>query len=253
MQNQRNRRSPELDSSHPGRPTVKVVGTFRSGTNLLKYLLESTFFVHVVFSEHGWKHAPAPISFHKDRLIECPFSIIVMAKNPFHSFVSWGDYWLLRRSRFNPSSEISTFIREPLLVCDLTKPRSPSLKFRNAVDYWNQFYWSYLSICEPANPILCRRYEDLVSDPEEFLSDLAERLRLERLLGRGTVTLPKLRLATMNDGHIEYRDPQQLFRGHFDTEYIEGKQFLSSYSHADVDWINKELDRSVVSAIGYGT
>ena len=72
--------------------TVLVVGTFRSGTNLMKHMLETHFRAKVVFSEWFWKHGLPPTS------IKCPIPddvpIVVMTKDPVSLNESLYDFCL---------------------------------------------------------------------------------------------------------------------------------------------------------------
>src|SRR5690606_41420641 len=118
------------------KPEVLVVGTFRSGTNLTKHLLEKHFKAKVVFSKWFWKHGVPPTS------IKTPIppnvKVIVCSKHPVSLNKSLYSFWKKTRpSRLN-SMSLSDFVRNEFVVFDNSRKGNPEYYFSSPTDYWNR-------------------------------------------------------------------------------------------------------------------
>jgi hypothetical protein len=180
---------------------IAVVGTFRSGTNLMKYLLERNFSVRCSFNALGWKHALAPtwaspISGH--RLPAAP--LVVMVKEPVQQNVSFFAHWMRTRPGLAGNRTFSEFIRSQFLVHDNSHGgRGPKYLFATPTDYWNQFYFSYLFWDDAAPRQQLVRLELLERDAGSLLARLGKAFSLVPR-ERFDPSIPAHRLVPTPDG-----------------------------------------------------
>lgn len=171
-------RAPGVQGAAPRK--VLVVGTFRSGTNAMQACLETYFDVEVTFNEWFWKHGVPPTG------IQCPVPpdvpIIVMVKSPFAFHESLFPFWQHRRPNLDSGSDVSSFARKELIVFDVSGGNlaRPKYWYRCPTDYWNQFYYAWLSWTEVKPRCLFVRYEDVAAATEAEILKIAQAFGLKR-------------------------------------------------------------------------
>ena len=223
--------SPRLDpSAAPGPQKVLVVGVFRSGTNAMKACLEEYFDVDVTFNEWFWKHGLPPTGIQNSVPPEVP--IIVMVKSPFAFHESLYPFWQHRRPNLDSGPDVSSFARKELHVFDISGGdlSRPKYWYRWPVEYWSQFYFSWLSWTEVRPRCQFVRYESLESDTEREILSLAERFNLRRKKP-GPISLPGERVGP-----------------HVPTER-GGERFV--LNEADKQWIRERVNMLVARSLGY--
>ena len=182
----------------PQRPIVNVVGTFRSGTNLLKYLLEEYFETDVVFSKWYWKHALPPAT--RTRLpLPKRIPLVVLAKDPVEFNRSVCEFWRARRPELGTDHTLSEFIRKEFLVYDNAKKHTARYLFRDPTDYWNQFYFSYQNWPGVADRLQFVRIEDLIADTQTTTERVAQSIGLERRNPAQPIALPEKAVRPSSD------------------------------------------------------
>lgn len=212
------------------RQKVLVVGTFRSGTNAMQSCLEAHFDVEVTFNEWFWKHGVPPTG------IQCPVPpdvpIVVMAKSPYAFHESLYPFWLHRRPNLDSGPDVSAFARRELQVFDVSGGNlaRPKYWFRCPTDYWNHFYFSWLSWTEVRPRCQFVRYEDVDRSTHEVITRLGQSFGLSRKTS-GTITLPSERVGP-----------------HVPTER-KGARFL--LTEADRAWIRGMVHPLVARSLGY--
>lgn len=171
---------PNVTSQPTAKRKVLVVGTFRSGTNAMQACLEKYFNVEVTFNEWFWKHGVPPTG------IQCPVPpdvpIIVMVKSPFAFHESLFPFWQHRRPNLDSGNDVSAFARKELAVFDVSGGNlgRPKYWYRCPTDYWNQFYYAWLSWTEVKHRCLFVKYEDVASTTEAEILKIARQFGLER-------------------------------------------------------------------------
>lgn len=183
---------PALASSD-GPRKVLVVGTFRSGTNAMKACLEEHYDVDVTFNEWFWKHGLPPTGIQNPVPPDVP--IVVMVKSPFAFHESLYPFWQHRRPNLDSGPDVSSFARKELLVFDVSGGdfSRPKYCYRSPIEYWNQFYFSWLSWTEVQPRCQFVRYESLEGDTEREILSLAKRFKLRRKKP-GPISLPDSRV-----------------------------------------------------------
>lgn len=180
---------------HPasGPKKVLVVGVFRSGTNAMKACLEEHYDVDVTFNEWFWKHGLPPTGIQNPVPPDVP--IVVMVKSPFAFHESLYPFWQHRRPNLDSGPDVSSFARKELLVFDVSGGdfSRPKYCYRSPIEYWNQFYFSWLSWTEVQPRCQFVRYESLEGDAEREILSLAKRFKLRRKKP-GPISLPDSRV-----------------------------------------------------------
>lgn len=224
----------------PFRKLVIVNGTFRSGTNLLKMLLQEHYHVRVVFSKWWWKHGLPPTRIVGREPFIPPAPIVVISKHPRLLNPSMYHFWKRRRPELDAGATLSDFIRRDLIVYDKSREMlSPKYVFSTPTEYWNQYHYAYLNWRAVADRIRFLQYEDLLRAPDEALESVADAFQLRRRRN-DRVTLPERRLGTSSDRN---REPG-----------LEGEPFTSEaqLSEADALFVYQRMRADVATGLGYG-
>jgi hypothetical protein len=214
---------------------VLVVGTFRSGTNLAKYLLSEHFDVRVHFSTWAWKHGLPPSS--KICPIPSDVPVLIATKDPFQLNRSLYAFWNLRRKELMRGQSLSEFVREPLLVYDSSYANSPRFLFNTPTDYWNQYHfaWATWDAIKDRRHILSDR--QLLDETDDVLTRFGEEFGLSRRT-TGTITVPEDPVAPSDDA-----------RGASTGDIGLAKP--PSLSDDDITFITSLVRREVAELLGY--
>jgi len=196
----------------------------------MKACLEEYFDVEATFNEWFWKHGLPPTGIQNPVPADVP--IVVMVKSPLAFHESLYPFWLHRRPNLDSGPDVSSFVRKELLVFDVSGGdlSRPKYWYRWPVEYWNQFYLSWLSWTDVRLRCQFVRYESLESDPEREILGLAERFQLRRKKP-GPISLPSERVGP-----------------HVPTER-RGERFL--LKEADKQWIRDRVNMLVARSLGY--
>ena len=231
-----------------GAPKLAVLGAMRSGTNLVRRLVEKHWEISAGFSSYGWKHAGVPI-FSPDSGLSYPsVPILFVVKNPYASVVSLFRYRMLAITRGHRVSieggeTPETFLTSPITVFDSQLPGSPRLRFANPVQYWN-FVYCNLEMLDPGRfRVRGLNYEDLLADPE--------RLRVvEKLAGLpaapGAISLPAAATGRDTDKAAMRGDG-----GAFDASYYRNHIYLEELSPSQIAFIGEQVDPWLMQRRGY--
>lgn len=211
------------------RPLVQVVGAFRSGTNATKTCLERFYHVEVVFNRWFWKHGLPPAELNHPLPQSVP--VLLLSRDPVTWALAMHRFWRERRPELNVPGLFSDFLRQPLIVYDNTgKSCRPRFFFSSPIDYWNRYYYSWLSWGDLQPQLHCLRCEDLVADADAWLAPLAQVARW-RLREPGPLVLPRERVGPKVS-------PAQ----------VDERVLLTA---EDRDWIEAAMDRKIVTRLGY--
>ena len=148
---------------------IKQFGLQRSGTNLLRVLLQDNFAAVVLANEGGAKHFEYRVAKVLGRELDC----VVCVKNPFSWLTSF-HRWYHRRD----DTTLGEFLSQPLSTTSSVTDQRYSAK--NPVRYWNELNAHWLDIPVRAHRVLVSRYEDVIRDGESGVCALAAELGLER-------------------------------------------------------------------------
>jgi hypothetical protein len=225
------------------------MGTPRSGTNLVKYLVERHLKAPVVFDQGFWKHGIFPALMNGRELHYGDLPIVVVSKDPVSQLLSW--YRQARNDTlFKPAKNLAAFLSQPFEVRqDFTEPRKMEYRFRTPADYWNQFYFAMDALRRTGVPVHFMRYEQLVSAPALCLNSLSGFLDLSMPFDVGaTVTIPEHKLDASND--IDRDESPTTDQSRFNPARAELASALARMGWRNVSAILRGIDDDVLSATG---
>ncbi|MFC3206402.1 hypothetical protein [Aquamicrobium soli] len=223
----------------------KLYGLFRSGTNLLKLLIEQNMEATCRVNIGGHKHLYTPINFGNDGYEPPSEDILVCVKDPYANMHSLFKYaHTVDFQHFQCDSNWDAFLRSRFVVSLNTQPKVPGFLFRTPVDYWNSHYFHMLSLPEARTMII--RYEDVLSNPGEVLQRIASRFPAANLTNEA-IKLPWRRLRRMGEdlGHrpLTYRP--------FNMSWYSERRYMQEFSDDNLAAMREALDADVVKRLSY--
>ena len=122
---------------------IRIIGTPRSGTNYIKYLIETNSEYQCGFHVGWWKHSIIPSIMSGTEVMHDNTPTVIMFREPLEQIASFYKFAKLGRAAIQGKTDsFSSFIREPIIM-------RPSDKieywFDNPIAYWKQFYRAALS------------------------------------------------------------------------------------------------------------
>jgi hypothetical protein len=158
---------------------LMVVGTFRSGTNVMLETLKRNYFSAPAFNQYFWKHCLPPHC--EEEQIKIDVGIICMIRNPIDWNRSIYKFWHVRRKELLPPLELSKFIKEPLIVYDNSKGLTGiRYHFNSPTDYWNKYYFAWAFWEKIREQLVFVRLEDFEMQTESVLKIIEEKFCLQR-------------------------------------------------------------------------
>ena len=207
-------------------PRIKQFGLQRSGTNVIKWLMERHYFVWIDVNRNGWKHGFVGEASQS-------IDLILISKNVF----AWLDS-IFRYSHPVTAADdpgiFSRFLRSPYIFENADAP--------NPVAQWNLMNGHWHSLDLSPRKVVPIRYDDLVYDAEATCEKLAGKFGIER---RPVVfKLPAGKMDTGWETTGETDCPMNL-------EYYRFKEYLKRFSDEDVEWVSGQVDSQLAMSMGY--
>lgn len=229
-------------------PNVAVLGVLRSGTNYLKFLLESNYHVAAHFSDFGWKHAGIPI-FNRGSGYEYPDEpVFFIVKNPYAFVISLHKYYLAHRANIISHDAFENFLTQPIVLFDSQLKNSPQMRFSNPIQYWNYVYWNLETLSKEKFQVLGFSYEDLLADPAGIAA--VEQSFQFRKKTSETV-IPRNQLKRLGGTASALAADQYETDKSFDSAYYTEKKYLNQFSGKQLDFIRGEVDHSLMARRNY--
>lgn len=224
------------------KPILRCVGTFRSGTNLIKYLLETNYHAEVIFNSDWWKHGLAPTILGEHGHSTGHYPLIVMFKEPVSQNVSFYKFWKKTRPYLIKDSNFSEFIRSRFIVHDNSFGfDGPKYSFRTPTEYWNAFYFSYANWKAIHGKTLFVDIDQLLSNPELVLAMVATVFCMTKKTDK-FVSIPQAKILPSVDRQASGLSPLPEKDTAVDIS-IEDKQFIHSLIDQDVyDFLNRDIE-----------
>ena len=228
-------------------PILKVHGTYRSGSNYLKALLELNYDVDVRNGDGGFKHAPYPAVFGGSRWVPPPVPVLVTVKDPYSWLTSMWRYMNGKGARHTiGGSTWERFLHDPLIVFDGDSDGFPRFRFADPIDYWNAMYYNLLSLDPRVRHLV--RYRDSLTDPIRVCDGIAKQFGLARSSPRFIDVRQRVRnMADRPRSHIE----DYVHESPFDPTYYLDREYLNEYSPADRRWVRHRVDSDIAALLGY--
>ena len=225
--------------------TFKIYGVFRSGTNLLKLLIEQNMDAECRFSIGGHKHLYSPMNFGPDGYIVPDEKALVCVKDPYASMASLFRYAKLVKVRhFDCGRSWETFLTSRFVVSIDQAPYPPSFWFRSPIDYWTSHYFHMASL--PAERAIIVRYEDVLADPYAVLERIARHFPGTMMTSQ-SVALPANAMARMRE---KLADKPVTDRP-FDIGWYNLRQYMREFSAPQLAEMRGALDTDLMDRLGY--
>jgi len=122
---------------------IRVIGVPRSGTNLVKYLIEINTDVRCFFNLGWWKHAIIPPLMYKQKIMITKIPTIIMFREPVRQIASFYNFASKGRSAMSSACDFRTFIASAIKMT----PDKGAIEYcySTPIDYWNQFYYAAIN------------------------------------------------------------------------------------------------------------
>ncbi len=228
-------------------PVMKLHGTFRSGSNYVKALLELNYEVEVHNGDGGFKHAPYPAMFEGRDWIPPQTPVLVTVKDP-HAWLT--SMWRFVQGKGSQhvrcGSSWETFLVDPLIVFHGGFAGFPRYRFANPVDYWNAMYYNLLSLDPEIRYVA--RYEDALAGPEVVCDRIAQQFDLSRVTPEFIrITKRVQNMADRPRSTIE----DYAHESTFDPNDYTDKRYLDEFTEAQHGWVVRSVDADVASELHY--
>lgn len=158
---------------------IKIHGLQRTGTNYVSNIIKNNFKEVELLETGGWKHGP-----YCGYLLEKEPSVIIVSKNIYAWLVSCYEYWRKIDGLGPDLSNVSfeEFVMKSPAVLEGSEDVPFLFRAKNLIQYYQNFYFHWLSIKfrEPHNRVCLIRYEDILSNFDKTISDLADIFNLHK-------------------------------------------------------------------------
>lgn len=234
-------------------PRVAVVGALRTGTNYLKFLLESNYFLRAEFTAFGWKHGGVPILPVGGPASYPDTPLVYVVKNPFAFALSLHRYHRRKREQGHAISLVGAdawedFLIGPIEIFDSQLEGSPRMRFANPVQYWNFLYWNLETLDRRRFRVLGFSYERLVEAPET-LREVEAIVPLERR--HATLVTPRNHLRRLAGSPADARPEAYETDDGFDATYYTERRYLEGFSGDQRAFVRGEADPWLMERRGY--
>jgi hypothetical protein len=237
----------------PNLARVAVVGAMRTGTNYLKFLLESNYYLRAEFNAFGWKHGGVPILPAGGPASYPDIPLFYIVKNPFAFVLSLHRYHDRKRKQGHAISLVGAdaweeFLVGPIEIFDSQLEGSPRMRFANPIQYWNFLYWNLEALDRRSFRVHGLNYERLVSDPEALreIESIASVVRRH-----DTVVTPRNHLRRLAGGPADARPDAYETDDGFDASYYTERRYLEGFSDEQRAFVLREADPWIMERRGY--
>ena len=227
---------------------LKVFGAFRSGSNLVRALLELNFNVLVHNNNYAYKHIPVPADFRDGAYKPFPLGIVSIVKDPF-AFIDSAFRYCTRNNFLNIDAgrTFDEFCYQRFIVFDGEFDEFPRYWFANPAEYWNSIYHNLLSLPDQQNVYV--RYEDLLENMAPEIRKIGKKFGLRRK--KGKFILPSG--VTINLADPERSSATDYFQDNaFERkEYYLEHKYMDRFSDTQKDFIFSVLDHELLQSLSY--
>jgi len=213
-------------------------GLQRSGTNFLESLLKKNYNVHFLNSDEDrssplQKHCRL---YHDKNIIAHPSYRNDIQINSYQEFSGLFEiepeyYLVISKDPYSWYLSYKNWAEK----CDW-----PKLD-HHYIEEYNLFYKTFIELSEQSNKFIFVRYIDLLKNEEAVLKMLKEKMGIKKKL-----------LA-----NIVFKTPKKVAQSKTFSKskknYYLNKTYLQDYSKTELQTLNKHLDKSVITALGYET
>lgn len=204
---------------------IKIYAERNTGTAYLEWLLQKNLKVELLDGIIlGWKRRIAPQENELIDAIKKEVLFICLIKNPYS--------WLLSMHR-NP---VKHEVLKKVNLSDFLKYSFGD--YRTPIDLWNNKNASYLNLQNYVERHLIIMYEDLLSNPEEVISSMAQKFEFKKRFSR----------FKNQDNYISEKGIKSK---KFHRKYYLTESWKKEFTKNDIEFINSRLDHNLMQQLNY--
>ena len=148
---------------------LRVVGPPRSGTNYVKFLIESSTELEVGYNVGWWKHAIIPPLMHEVQSSFDETPTVILWRDPLIQMAAFFKFAFIKGTAIRSDADtFSNFIRGPIIT---RTNYNRTFWYPNPVSYYIQFYWAALSW--DANKVFLH-LESIKKNPQIIFSSISK-------------------------------------------------------------------------------
>lgn len=205
---------------------IKIYGERNTGTVYLEWLLKKNLRINLLDEfELGWKRRLAPQNGEITNEQRNEILFLCLIKNPYS--------WVLSMYRKPKMHEYLKKLKFHEFV------RYPYGDYANPLEMWNIKNRSYIELKNSVKHHQLVRYEDLVAQPKEILTQLREQFGLSKTLSWFKT---QNRYISGTEGVLKRR---------FHSDYYLHERWKHELKDSDVQFINSILDKELMEKAGY--
>lgn len=230
------------------KPLFKQFCLPRSGSNLLKALIEKNYEAEILINKMIWKHGIYQISFFDNQTTELNLDVLVTVKNPFAQLYS---LWKLSQEDGQDSVKMrydsfDDFLTNPYVHTQtLGDYKSPEFKFKNPIEYYNTVNWHYTHLNLNFRKNYIFRYEDLIGNPEYQLEQFSKVSKIKRI--SVDFYFPESKMNRLWDGQTNYESGEKTN----DVQFYKNKEYFNHYSSEMIDFVRDNIDDELINMLNY--
>lgn len=225
---------------------IKIYGLQRSGTNYVTHLLNTNFKnTKVLVNVGGWKHGHYAIPYIFPEEID---SAIVF-KNPYAWLWSVYEYWgPNKKLNIGPNLEGVSFEQfvKSRATYEVQKGVPYLIRAANAVQYWNNMNYHWLTIMPQKSRVCHITYESVLASMHKTLLQLMEVYGLDPVSENLDFKGSNYTFTPSGENLKENKESK------FSKQsYYTQSKYLEHYTPELIDFVNQNLDQEVMQRLGY--
>lgn len=219
---------------------IKIHGLQRTGTNYVAKLINDNIEkTETMVNVGGWKHGHYCAPWTLGREVH----VLTIAKNPYAWLFSLFRYWKTGNTGPDLSNtSFDEFVRNKA-VFEEAAGTPFLLRAANPVQHWNDMNFHWLSIHMNEKLSFVIPYESFLSNPKEVIVNICGALGLslkeEKFVDCDKKCEPAGETTKLSKDQWE------------DKQYYVDERYMKQYTQDLLDFVNDELDISVMQTIGY--
>jgi hypothetical protein len=226
------------------KPTIRIVGVLRSGTNLVEFLLKNNFYTNIIVNEHGWKHGPIDKQY--------AHNLLIVTKNPYAWLISIFQYATKRKVLFQINDDISfdEFVLSPFnFEADVAGPGTPQVSIHTTtpLHYWNERYQEWLNHSTSRITSFVK-YESILEDPPATLQSIQSKYQITQTTD--DMLYPAEEIKPGRGGMKIRRDTTW---NYLKRKYYVKSEYMRHYSESLLTKIRPILDKTLMQTLNYQT
>jgi hypothetical protein len=219
---------------------IKIYGLQRAGTNYLAMLVNDNFRnVESLINVGGWKHG----HYYAPWVLGQEVHVLTITKNPYAWLSSLYKYWTNNPNRVGPNLTGVSFDQFVRSKTEFERQDGIPFLYRaqNPVQFWNDMNFHWMSIRLKEKKALVIPYEAILMNGAGVMESVGKEL--------GLIPLPSFTDTSWSV--LPSEEKPKIGETLADREHYLKEKYLDEYSPETLGFINSQLDKEVMAALGY--